>query len=122
MVGFRLKRSADESPSLRQRAQGRAAQFAIAPRASPSPNHQDECVENRKMKTLAIADFELVVQLAEHLSVAAVARERDAPASQVSRASRASKRPVGCACFTAPPTAFRSPPTGTLLWNTRAKS
>ena len=49
-------------------------------------NHQDECVENRVMKTLAIADFELVVQLAEHLSVAAVARERDAPASQVSRA------------------------------------
>jgi DNA-binding transcriptional LysR family regulator len=49
-------------------------------------NQQNECVENRMMKTLAIADFELVVQLSEQLSVAAVARERDAPASQVSRA------------------------------------
>ncbi len=38
------------------------------------------------MKTLAIADFELVTQLAEQLSVAAVARGRDASASQVSRA------------------------------------
>jgi DNA-binding transcriptional LysR family regulator len=38
------------------------------------------------MKTLCIADFELVVQLAQQLSVAAVARERDAPGSQVSRA------------------------------------
>ena len=38
------------------------------------------------MKTLSIADFELVVQLAQQLAVAAVAREREVPASQVSRA------------------------------------
>ena len=38
------------------------------------------------MKTLSIADFDLVVQLAQQLSVVAVARTRDVPASQVSRA------------------------------------
>jgi DNA-binding transcriptional LysR family regulator len=51
-----------------------------------SVHHQKESDENAPMKTLAIADFELAVQLAQQLSVAAVARERDVPASQVSRA------------------------------------
>lgn len=37
------------------------------------------------MKGLAIEDFELFTRLAQQLSVAAVARERNAPASQVSR-------------------------------------
>lgn len=38
------------------------------------------------MKSLAIADFELIVRLASALSVASVARERNVPPSQVSRA------------------------------------
>jgi DNA-binding transcriptional LysR family regulator len=51
-----------------------------------STHHQKELDENNAMKTLSIADFDLVVQLAQQLSVASVARERDVPASQVSRA------------------------------------
>ncbi|MEO8154403.1 MAG: LysR family transcriptional regulator [Rhizobacter sp.] len=38
------------------------------------------------MKSLAIDDFELVIRLADSLSLAAVARERNGPSSQVSRA------------------------------------
>lgn len=38
------------------------------------------------MKSLAIDDFELVIRLADNLSLAAVARERNGPSSQVSRA------------------------------------
>jgi DNA-binding transcriptional LysR family regulator len=49
-------------------------------------HHPSLSNENEVMKTLAIADFKLVVQLSQQLSVAAVARERAVPPSQVSRA------------------------------------